>query len=820
MIRSLSRIERFLYSHHLLGGARQAFGVMLPALVLIGLMGRYDQGVTAAAGAACVAILDQPGGPRRYGTQGMAAAVLLGSITVAMVGTASTHPLLLWFVVPLLCFVFSMFTVFGKQGGLLGFACLLIMTLTMRSRLDLPDAWIYTVYSLGGGLFYFAYSQLVHRFSRSREEQRTLSAALFATADYMKARSALYDPEAELDTHYRSMVRTQLEMTEAQQAARDTVLRALPAGESRRDRSRAASLNLFIDMVALLDTLVATHTDYATLRRHFSEGDALLFPRDALRKLAANVELIALNVARNRRERVRNSIKPELRALEFELQELRSQGFAEQSPEVYALLMQVLRRLQRAGDLVVRMAENTRRGATTELVDQRLDRALDRFLSHRKWRIGMLTSNLRLDSPHFRYAVRVMVAASAGMTLATVFGQWLTRYVMPNWAIHDYWVLLTILVIMKPGFALTRQRNGWRLGGTLIGCGLALVIFNRVDSFPTLFGLLLLTGILWYALIQVHFMLAATANTLFVLLAFHFMGPQQTFVIGERVVDTLLASGIALLCSHYVLPWWESNYMGSLATALRRANLRFLRSGLRYAELTRQLRTADKEGAEAIPQSAQHDAELQWRVDRKNMHIAFGNFAGAFYRMMDEPVKQQRHVKTLNALMTQHHTLASHVSATVPLLAEMDAVPENMRRALEGIESTLAGDGKAPPQAALPKNIARFAQLAYPLRQMQSAAALIDEKTRVAADGDDPYPAEDGQAMEHEPSMGGERLPLPSSAFTSGAPNATIEPAMDGETAGGRAKRRRPHRRRLRWRNASFSYIGARREHRGRNRSR
>ncbi len=731
MFSPLPRIERFLYSHHLFGGARQALGVLLPPLVLGGLMGHYGQGVTAAVGASCVAILDQPGGPRRYGIQGMAAAVLLGSLTVATVGLASSHALLLWLLVPLLCFVFSMFTVFGKQGGLLGFACLLMATLTMRSSLEPSQVWIYTVYSLSGSLFYFAYSAVVHRFSWHRQEQQALSAALFATADYMKARSALYDTEADLDSRYRSMVLTQLEMTDAQQAARDTVLRELPRGNSRSGRSHAASLNLFIDMVALLDTLVATHTDYVTLRRHFSEGDALLFPRDALRKLAADLELIALNVARNRRERVRNSIKPELRALEFELQELREQGFAERAPEVHALLRQVLRRLRRAGELVARMADNTRRGGSAALVDRRLDQALDRFLSRRKWRLGMLTSNLRLDSPHFRYAVRVMVAAAIGMTISNVLGYVLRRYVEPGWIVHDYWVLLTILVIMKPGFALTRQRNGWRLGGTLIGCVLALVVLNGVESPYALFGVLLLSGVLWYALLQVHFMLAATANTVFALLAFHFLDPQQSFVIGERVVDTLLASGIALLCSRYVLPWWESNYMVSLAAALRRANLRFLRSGLLYARLSRRLRSASERPERlAEAQAAQHEAELQWRVDRKNMHIAFSNFAGAFYRMMAEPVKQQRNVKTLNTLMIQHHTLASHVSAAVPLLAEMDALPPDIERSLERIESRLAGEEEdAPPtaEAMFGAAIAGHAQLAYPLRQMQAAAGLIDE---------------------------------------------------------------------------------------------
>ena len=736
MLKLQSSLERFLFSHHLFGGARQAIGVMLPPLVVGGLFGLHQEGMTAAVGAACVAFLDQPGGPRRYGIQGMAAAVLMSSLTVALVGVAGTHALWLWLTIPLLTFLFSIFTVFGKQGGMLGFACLLIMTLTMRAHPDLNQLWIYTAYSLGGGLFYFLYSALVHRLTWHREEQQALSAALFATADYMRARSALYDVEAELETHYRRLVRMQHQMTEEQQAARDTVLRELPKGDDRNDRSRAAALNLFIDMVALLDSLVATHTDYSILRRHFGEGDALLFPRDALRKLAQNVDMIALNVARNRRRRLPHTVKPELRALEFELHEMRQRNFDRESPEVYALMAKVLERLRRVNDLVVRMSENTRRGSSTALVDRLLDHALDRFLTRRKWRLGMLTSNLRLDSPHFRYAVRVTIAVTIGMTLSTVLGQLVPRYLAPAWEFHDYWVVLTILVIMKPGYALTRQRNGWRLAGTLLGCGLSLLIFNAIESNVALAGLLFLTGVLWYALLQLNFMLAATANTVFVLLAFHFMSPNQSFALGERVVDTVLASAIALLCSHYVLPWWESNYMGSLAAALRRANSRFMGSGLRFASLSRELhalKRQDTQNAESVTSAerAVRDAEVQWRVNRKNMHIAFSNFTGAFYRMMNEPVRRQQHVRALNALMTQHHTLASHVSAVVPLLAEMDDIPEEVADLLKDIEMRLDGETTheaVPPRESLSEN---RAELAYPLRQMQKAAILIDELTPV-----------------------------------------------------------------------------------------
>src|SRR5690606_27471046 len=104
----------------------------------------------------------------------------------------------------------------------------------------------------------------------------------YATADYIAARARFYDVNADLDDCYRTLIHKQADMTDKHQAARDTVLRELPRGDDGSDWRRYKSLNIFIDMVALLDSLVATHTDYTTLRRHLGDSDILVFARDAL----------------------------------------------------------------------------------------------------------------------------------------------------------------------------------------------------------------------------------------------------------------------------------------------------------------------------------------------------------------------------------------------------------------------------------------------------------------------------------------------------------------------------------------------------------
>src|SRR5690606_5664726 len=99
--------------------------------------------------------------------------------------------------------------VFGRQGGLLGFACLLIMTLTMRAPLTSQEVLMHTAYSFVGGAFYFVYSFLVHRLMWHRDEQQVLSVALFATAKYMAARSRFYDINTDLEENYRLLIHAQ-----------------------------------------------------------------------------------------------------------------------------------------------------------------------------------------------------------------------------------------------------------------------------------------------------------------------------------------------------------------------------------------------------------------------------------------------------------------------------------------------------------------------------------------------------------------------------------------------------------------------------------
>ena len=384
-----------------------------------------------------------------------------------------------------------------------------------------------------------------------------MSVALFATADYVAARAAFYDATSDLDDAYRALIQSQSVMTEKHQAARDMVLRALPRGKGLGDRQRVMIWNMFVDMLQLLDTLVATHTDYAAPRA-LAGNDCLIFMRDALVKMSLELNRIALDVSRGRKVQYRSSAKAELRAIEYEIEQLKQQGFGEREPEMLALIIQVLRRLRNSTRIVDRLADHTAASP---------DAKLHRCAAHQQVAHALhLAPGIPLrpldQQPAPGFAALPLRAARDGgggagddagqpLAVAGIFSAQLLDH-----ADHrDH---------HETGFALTRQRNGWRLTGTVIGCVCALLLFNLTDSPEILFAVLLAACIMGNSLVQLNYMASAIFNTLFVVLVFHFVSPGTVSmsVIGERAIDTLIGCALALVCS-YILPWWEARYLAA-----------------------------------------------------------------------------------------------------------------------------------------------------------------------------------------------------------------------------------------------------------------
>jgi|GEM_PF-1826460 len=281
----------------------------------------------------------------------------------------------------------------------------------------------------------------------------------------------------------------------------------------------------------------------------------------------------------------------------------------------------------------------------------------------------LLSSNLNLRSPNFRYALRLTLAGLLGLlvplALSTIFSDKLLHTAFTQ---RSYWVLLTLVLIMKPGFALTRQRNKRRLIGTLIGCVIAFVLFHLHPSNTFLFVLMWLLYALALCYLPINYLYGATFVTVFVMVAFYFLHEAGTFVIEERLVDTLVGCGLALLLS-YVLPSWESSSIKSWAQSAIDANLRLIQQTeklfchMAVSQSTEATQAANDRPATQDTQQTEpiqtaetattNDINEAWQQANIDAELALSNFSAAFQRMMSEPPTHQEHVAEYNRIMVQ-----------------------------------------------------------------------------------------------------------------------------------------------------------------------
>jgi uncharacterized membrane protein YccC len=73
------------------------------------------------------------------------------------------------------------------------------------------------------------------------------------------------------------------------------------------------------------------------------------------------------------------------------------------------------------------------------------DADMQPFLSQQKYEIGVLLSHFRMDSPVFRFSLRVAMAIAVGLAIGTLL----------PYSAHSYWIILTIVIILRPSFSMT-----------------------------------------------------------------------------------------------------------------------------------------------------------------------------------------------------------------------------------------------------------------------------------------------------------------------------------------------------------------------------
>ncbi|NIF52395.1 FUSC family protein [Burkholderia sp. Ax-1724] len=557
-------IRKFLYSQYFYGGLRIAVGVSLPAILCLIVFHDRELGFTIATGALGACVVDMPG-PLKYKHNEMLACTVIGFLSALATGLATVNPVALWCTVVPLTFVLSLIVVYGNRWPQISFATLFMMIMTLEDHFTPQQALVNASWILLGGLWYTYWSTFVSRWMLNRIEQQALAESVFACSDYLLARAAFYDLDNDLDECYRKLVAMQIAAVERQDAARDIVLRNLPRFRRGKLEPRRAMLyNLFINTVDLHELFVGAQIDYTLVRSTFGGSDLLVFYRDLIRKAAEDLEDIGLAVLQNQAPRQRVNVKAELRAIEYEIELMRKQGLPARDPEAYSAVSSNFRRIWSATRLIDKMRKSLSTEPSPTETELRIDQALSRFVSSRRVPFGQIFSNLTMASPSFRHALRVTIAVAVGF--------WLGRLLPLT---NAYWIVMTSVIILKPGYSLTKQRNGQRIIGTLIGCAASIALIVFVKEPHILMVVMFASMVMSYSLLLFNYTASVVFTSSYVLLMFHLLAPGSMRIIGERAIDTVVGCAIAIAASH-LFPYWEYRLMGKLVNTMIGATRQYL----------------------------------------------------------------------------------------------------------------------------------------------------------------------------------------------------------------------------------------------------
>jgi uncharacterized membrane protein YccC len=683
-------VLRMLLSSYVLNGASCAIGMLLVTTLVGAVLGPVAA-ATANVGVIATLASDLVS-PRRGKLAYVIAAPLIAVPLFLVVQLLRGQPVELGLFLVVATFVAFLGMAWGKRGAPVAIGAMLggvIFALSTPPPQDAHEALVRTLYCGLGGLLYALYSMLANLLLNSRYRTQRTAELMLALAGLMLAHARRIAPDARESApqpasgDVAELLQRHAALAEQLQAARNVVL------ESPRTPRRQQLASMLLVVLEMRDYLVAGELDLERVRRHADNEAVLLGLASVYRAMAGDLAQLADALLLGRQPPPPVDQTERLTALSRLATAIAREpsgdgdAVADERRIAARLLRGVAFRVTHQNNAVLQLGALARGEAAPDLNVVRNNWRL--FVSPTAWSLQPFLGIWHWQQPALRHAVRAALALGAGYVIATLL----------PWGSHDYWVLLTIVVVLRGSLAQTLERRNQRVAGALVG---SLLATGLLALHPSNWMLLLTVVVgqgVAHAFAARRYLVTAVAASVMGLVQAHMLNAigSPAFALAERVGDTLLGAGIAWVFA-YVLPSWER---GQLAKLMRRT----LKALGRHARLSLGLTTL----SEIDTQS-----DLAWRLARREAYDALSELVLATQRSLAEPRAVRPPLERLELLQGHSYQLLAQLSAVKSLIllrpeqlqAGLIAAP--LEQSAARIEAALAPDAPAdaPPESAPP----------------------------------------------------------------------------------------------------------------------
>lgn len=625
----VSTIQKFTDSTYFTNALKITISAVIPVLVF-SYFGYFDIGFTLALGAFFTYPSDIPSN-LKHKVNGILVTVFIVSGVNLIINLIHPYP---WFFYPLLTvliFILSMISVYGQRANMVSFSALLSISLAFA---HLHTGWEMLEYSgliLAGGLFYLLVSLIFFYIRPNRYIELQIAESIQLTSKYLKLRGDLWELNSNRKNITKKQLELQVELNTIHENIREVLIRnRTNSGSSNQNRKM---LIVFISLVEILELAISTSFDHNKLHQKFDDHPKVLKTYQNLAyNLASTLKKISKSIQERSQYIPKHNLINDLQKLELAISHYENDLGKTEASEGVLMLTTMLHYAEKQVEKI-KILERAFT-STINLQDFKgKDKDLEKFISPQYYPLSTLIENLSFSSTVFRHSIRLTITLLAGLLI----GQLLPFQ-------NSYWIVLTIVVILRQGYGLTKQRTYERIFGTFLGVLIAFGILSIIHNTTIIGCLAVISMLLGFSFTPTNYKVGATFVTLYVIFIYGILTPNIQDVIQYRILDTLVGATLSFLANHFLWPSWEFLNIPQHLKKSIEANKNYLKQISVFY---------NKKG----------DVSTSYRLARKHAFIEIGNLMASFQRMVQEPKSKQNKLPQVYKLTVLNHSLLSSAAS-------------------------------------------------------------------------------------------------------------------------------------------------------------
>lgn len=625
----LDSIAKFTNSTSFLNALKVTIASVIPVLTLH-FLGYFEIGFTIALGAFFTYPSDIPS-TLSHKVKGLVVASFIVSGVNLLVNLAYPFPYLFYPFLAILLFLCSIISVYGQRATLVSFSALLSISLSFGHLHHGTEALYYSCYIFIGGILYLIVSLLFHFAQPYKFIELQIAEGIRLTAKYLKLRGDLWNPETDRKEIIEKQLTIQVELNQIHEDLREVLFgnQNATVGSSQNRKM----LLVFITLVEIQELALYTSFDHSKLHEKFDKHPNVLRTyQNVAYKLASTLKKLSKNVHHITKYIDKNDLKNELDAFEFAIFDYEKTLGKEEAAEGVLMLTNMLKYAKnQIGKIKIIQRAFSLAMQSYKLKDK--DKELEKFLTPQYYPLRTLIENLSFSSSIFRHSLRLTITILIGF----IIGKFLPFQ-------NVYWILLTIVVIMRPGYGLTKERSYNRIFGTILGGLFAFGIVSIIRNHVVLSLLSIICMLLGLSFAQKNYRISATFVTMYVVFIYGILVPDIVEVIQFRILDSLAGAILAFIANQFLWPAWE-----------------FINTPIHIENSIKANRVYLKEIADFYNKKG--EVPTSYRLARKHTFIEIGNLMTSFQRMMQEPKSKQKLLPKVNKLVVLNHYLLSSLTS-------------------------------------------------------------------------------------------------------------------------------------------------------------